>query len=85
MSTEQDFRTQIRGLMGEAQAASASFVDINSGQVHRAVGDYPGPDHRMPICCQVMKADVRAGDEVLSSPPKGQGASLTIRYKLPRR
>jgi hypothetical protein len=83
MPTEQDFRTRIRGLMREAQTASASFVDINSGQVHHAVGGYPGPDHRMPVCCQVMKADIRAGDEVL--PPNGQGGSLTIRYKLPRR
>ena len=83
MPTEQDFRTHLRGLMREAQTASASFVDINSGQVHHAVGDYSGPDHRMPVCCQVMKADIRAGDKVL--PPNGQGASLTIRYKLPRR
>jgi 5-methylcytosine-specific restriction protein A len=83
MPTEQDFRTQIRGLMREAQTASASFVDINSGQGHHAVGGYPGPDHRIPVCCQVMKADIRVGDEVL--PPNGQGGSLTIRYKLPRR
>jgi 5-methylcytosine-specific restriction protein A len=85
MVAEQDFRTRIRGLMREAQAAGASFVDINSGQVHRAIGGYPGPDHRMPVCCQVMKTDMRAGDRILASPPKGQGASLTIRYQLPRR
>ena len=82
MATEQDFRTEVRGLMRGAQTASASFVDINSGQVHRAVGGYPGPNHHLPVCCQVMKADIRTGDEVL--PPNGQGASLTIRYKLPR-
>src|SRR5690242_512641 len=77
--TEQDFRTHIRGLMRDAQTAGATFVDINSGQVHRAIGGYPGPDHRMPICSQVMKTDMRPGDAILSSPPKGQGASLTIR------
>jgi len=85
MVTEQHFRTHIRGLMREAQAAGALFVDINSGQVHRAIGSYPGPDHRMPVCCQVMKTDMQARDTILSSPPKGQGASLTIRYQLPRR
>jgi hypothetical protein len=82
--TEADFLPAIRGLMREAQAASRSFVDINAGDVHRGVGDYPG-DHRMPICCRVMKADMRGGDVILSTPPKGQGASLTIRYQLPRR
>jgi hypothetical protein len=86
MPNEQDFRAHIRGMIREAQAASAAFVDINSGHVHRAVSGYPAPDgnHRMPICCQVMKDEKRSDDVVLSSPLKGQGASLTIRYKLPR-
>jgi len=53
----------------------------------KAKGSYPGPNHRMPVCCKVMK-DAMApdyGDKVLQEPPSGQGASLTIRYVLPRR
>jgi 5-methylcytosine-specific restriction protein A len=83
--TETEFLAAIPGLMREAQAISQEFVDINAGQVHRLVGDYPGPDHRMPICCRVMRGEMRAGDTVLSEPPKKQGASLTMRYRLPRR
>ena len=41
------------------------------------------------IVCQfaVMHSTTSEGveDEVLESPPKGKGASLTIRYHLPRR
>lgn len=56
------------------------FIDLNSGLIHREVGGYPGRKHRMPICCDVMKSFMKEDDEILSSPPKGNGASLTIRY-----
>lgn len=38
----------------------------------------------MPTCCNVMYAAMTQGDEVLRSPPKGKGANLFIRYRLPR-
>jgi len=38
----------------------------------------------MPACCAVTRAARRAGDGTLDAPPSGQGASLRIRYKLPR-
>lgn len=43
-------------------------------------------NHRMPVCCRVMRAAVApdAGDVILGEPPSGQGASLTVRYVLPR-
>jgi len=31
-----------------------------------------------------MYHEQKVGDEVISRPPKGKGASLTIRYRLPR-
>ncbi len=83
--TEDDFLPPIRRLMREAQEASRPFVDIKSGDVHKDAGDYPGPDHRMPVCCRVMKNEMRSGDRILYSPPSGQGATLEIRYMLPRR
>jgi 5-methylcytosine-specific restriction protein A len=50
------------------------------------LGGYPGRDHRVPICCKVMKSAMARdyGDMPLQEPPSGQGASLTIRYVLPR-
>jgi 5-methylcytosine-specific restriction protein A len=55
-------------------------VDVNSGDLHRQVGGYPGRNHRMPVCCEVMYGKMKGDDAVLSAPPKGKGASLTIRY-----
>jgi 5-methylcytosine-specific restriction protein A len=49
------------------------------------IGGYPGAGkHRMPVCCEAMRSEKRAGDEIVFEPPKGKGASLTIRYRLPR-
>ena len=55
-------------------------VDINSGDVHRALGNYPGKNHRMPSCCLAMKDIMIIGDIILEEPNKGLGANLTIRY-----
>ena len=38
----------------------------------------------MSSCCQAMYHEENAGDEIISRPAKGKGASLTIRYRLPR-
>ena len=81
--TAAHLRDMLNQLLLEASSASASHADIQAGVLHRRVGGYPGRSHAMPVCCDVMRAAMRAGDIVLSQPPKGKGASLTIRYKLP--
>ena len=62
-----------------------SAVELTAGNLHRRVGGYPGNDHRMPVCCEVMRKAMGTNDEILSAPPRGDGATLTIRYRLPRR
>ena len=86
MPTAIEFETELFQMMREAQRAGNEFVEIEAGELHRRVGDYPGRDHRMPTCCQVMRGQCTLdyGDAVLSEPPSGQGASLRIRYRLPR-
>lgn len=64
-----------------AQQRGQSEVACN---LHRCLGAYAAPDHRMPLCCELMYAEQQAGDEIVASPPKGRGATLTVRYKLPR-
>jgi hypothetical protein len=86
MPTADDFRNELYRLMLEAMKAGQAFAEINAGELHRRVGDYPGRDHRMPVCCEVMRGALAldAGDVILEQPPSGQGASLTVRYVLPR-
>lgn len=82
-STE-DFRRAIAARLVAAEQRGANHVDINSGDLHRELGGYPGPKASMPSCCNAMYNEQHASDVILSQPPKGKGASLTIRYFLPR-
>jgi 5-methylcytosine-specific restriction protein A len=85
MPTAQDFITELQAQLRAAESKGIPHVDIASGDLHRKVGDYPHPiRHRMKICCRVMYGEQRPGDRVLRSPPKGNGATLIIRYTLPR-
>jgi 5-methylcytosine-specific restriction protein A len=82
--TKDEFRTELSAQLSAAEKHGAPFIDVTSGELHRAVGGYPGPNHRMPVCCDVMYEAQRPSDETLASPDQGYGASLKIRYKLPR-
>ena len=80
----EDFKNHLNKLFETAITQGLSFIDITSGDLHREVGGYPGHNHRMPTCCYVMKENMRSGDSILSQPEKGKGATLVIRYLLPR-
>lgn len=84
--TREDFKGALADTLGAAEADGRRFVDVEASALHRQVGGYlaPGGSHRMPMCCAVMRAAVGAGDEIFYEPPGGQGASLRIRFCLPR-
>lgn len=84
MPTSEDFLAALRSEIREAETRKVPHIDINSGQLHRKLGGYPASNHQIPLCCKAMYNEKKDGDEVLSAPPKGLGASLTIRYTLPR-
>lgn len=71
--------------MANAKFRNMPHVEVRSGDLHRAVGGYPGPNHRMPICCSVMYAMMQEGDQIIKTPPKGKGANLIIQYSLKER
>jgi hypothetical protein len=83
LSTD-DFRRALDGRLRAASASGSNHLDVNAGQLHRWLEDYPQRDHRVPACCAAMRSTMRGGDVALAEPPKGSGASLTIRYRLPR-
>lgn len=79
-----DFEAEINRRLVEATADGLSSIRLTAGEIHRALGGYPGKSHKLPSCCIAMNACMRSGDVVVSAPPKGRGATLTIEYKLPR-
>jgi hypothetical protein len=84
MPNTDDFQRAISALIRAAHNSGESYVDINAGNLHRELGGYPGTKHAMPSCCDAMYQATRSKDVILAQPPKGKGASLTIRYQLPR-
>lgn len=83
-ATKIDFERALREVLLEAERSGLDSVAVDAASLHRRVGGYPGNDHRMPVCCSVMRQTMEYTDVILSAPPKGNGASLLIRYDLPR-
>jgi hypothetical protein len=84
--TAKDFGFEILRQWREAEGGGFTNAVIRAGDLHRGLGGYPGPENRMPVCCDVMKRMMDSSvDSILSQPPKGKGASLCIRYRFPRR
>jgi len=79
-----DFRSELLRQLNEAESAGKAWIDINSGELHRKVGGYPGPHHRTPMCCNVMRQVQRQPSDVVVSAKKADGAKFTIRYQFPR-
>ena len=72
--TAEDFRAVLRARLQRATETGEMSLDVRSGDLHREVGGYPGQDHRMPVCCQVMRGEMTKADELVTAPPKGNGA-----------
>ena len=79
-----DFQRVLDSILREMDDKHKSEYIVTSADVHRMAGGYPGPDHRMSLCCSVMRENMRPGDKIISEPPGGVGATFSIRYKLPR-
>ena len=84
MPDAEQFRQALAGFLSEAERDGRHEVEVSAGQLHRALGGYPGVNHRIPICCSVMRTSMREGDSIVRSPASGIGAALTVRFVLPR-
>jgi 5-methylcytosine-specific restriction protein A len=82
MPTRIDFETELERQLVIARNSGREYKVIISGDLHRSVGGFPGPDHRMPTCCAVMRNRMRENDKIINQPLKGNGASLQIKYNL---
>ena len=84
MPDAEDFQQALAGFLAEAENDGLTQIEVSAAQLHRALGGYPGPGHRIPICCSVMRAGMREGDSIVVSTPAGVGAGFTVRFMLPR-
>ena len=76
------FDEYISKRLSEAEKLGWTHLILRSGPIHK---DLQFQD-RLPSCCHSMRRALIEGyDEVLHSPPQGNGTTLTILYQLPRR
>ena len=71
------FRDQI---LCRIKNMDGDFIELTAKEIHLAVGVYPKRNHRMPMCCSVMREIMKGNDVIIDSPPKGNGASLKTKY-----
>jgi hypothetical protein len=64
-----------QGLLAQMNRAADGGRDvlINSGELYRSLGGYPGSVHGMPICCDAMEAEMKPGDVILVGKSNGAG------------
>jgi 5-methylcytosine-specific restriction protein A len=79
---KKSFEILLERVIGRARQDGLNFIDINAGNLHRSVGGYPGANHRMPVCCAVLRSRMKSGDKVIDAPPKGYGATFTVRFQV---
>ena len=79
-----DLRIEAQNQISRAGHQRRGHVEINAGELHRVVGGYPAQSHRMKAACDALRSLMLEGDEEVFGPQSGYGASLTIRYRLPR-
>ena len=84
MTTSEILRAKLHALLDREEKLGRPFLEVKAGALHPEVDGYPDSNHQMRARCRVMRGEMTAGDTVVAEPPKGEGATLTIRYLLPR-
>jgi hypothetical protein len=84
LPTTEDLRRALDEVFAEAAGRGEAAVKVNAGDLHRRAGGHLGSNLRLAACSRVLHAEAGDGDVVVNSPPSGQGASLTMEYRLPR-
>jgi hypothetical protein len=82
MVSADHFRQGLLAQMHRASSNGRIDVVINSGELYRSLGGYPGSSHGMPSCCDAMQDEMKPGDVLLLE--RTNGAGMTVRYLLPR-
>jgi hypothetical protein len=73
MPNSDQFRVELLAMLQRGQRQGRPHVEVNAGELHRVIGGYPGSgEHRMPMCCEAMLSEKRAGDEIVFDRQRGK-------------
>jgi hypothetical protein len=80
--TAWDFRNKLTVILNTAKHSGKSYVDVESGNLHKELGVDANSHHRLPIFHEVMTKMMRPGDLILQETSDGERATMRIRYVL---
>src|SRR5437868_7752292 len=80
--TAWEFRNKLTVILNTARQKGQSYVDIESGSLHKDVGGDANAHHRMPVCCEVMMKMMRNGDSILKERSEEHTSELQSRFDL---
>ena len=76
--TTNDIKQYIEEQKRLAKVSGRKELILRSGDIHNDLG----LTHRHPLVCNAMRQCMNSGDIILYQPPKGNGTTLRIEYKL---
>jgi hypothetical protein len=82
MVSADHFAQELRAQMSRVAKHGSIDIVINSRELYRSVGGYPGSMHGMPACYNAMRSEMKPGEVLLVE--QAGGAGMTVRYRLPR-
>jgi 5-methylcytosine-specific restriction protein A len=84
LPTRSEFQAALNGVLLQAQKKNKAGVVVSSIDLHLQVGGYPGREHRMDLCCQVMREAMLQRDRITSQVLPPYPPLLEVVYELPR-
>jgi len=78
---KEDFENEIVKIQNEARQKGLREIQINALELHKKVGFDP-LNHRMASACNAIYNLMTRRDEIIHSPPKGKGSSLTVLFHI---
>ena len=78
------FREALHARFRQATEDGLTLLHVRARELHRAVGAYPGPAHRMSDCLSVMRSEIGPGDIVITGSDGEVDPTLIVQYAIPR-
>lgn len=75
---------ELQKIFDKAYAEGRKEITLVSKEFFEMMEEKPKYRDCIPMCCKVMKDNIKDGDQVLYHTPSWQSHTLKIKYKLPR-
>ena len=79
--SREDFEIALQTRLQHAKEERKHTLGVRSGDLHQDVGGYPGPNHQMSLCCDVMR-EAMGSDDTIESSESNPGPNLLVRYRV---